>query len=358
MKKKQLLTAILALFFLIISNKSIAQKAICDAHLCVCGSDDPTPASVMISHVHSKNEWMVAYKYMNMGMGGIRSGTQNVDKRDVFNDYLMSPDKMQMDMHMVMAMYGVTNKLTLMTMLNYNTTAMTMTMFSKSGHIHTGSAVGDTSGTHFMHTSGVGDVKLNALYGLVNTRNQQLVLSAGISIPVGEISAKGSTQDAMYPNKNYPYAMQLGSGTFDFLPCVSYLLQQSKATFSTQLSSIIRTNYNALGYKLGNEATLNTWLSYQFLPFLSSSIRLEGNVSDDIKGYDSTLYAYNELSANTINYGGQRINAAIGSVFQFKKGALKNNRLAIEYALPIYQNLSGIQMAFNHQLTAAWSMAL
>jgi hypothetical protein len=334
-----------------------SSATICKKHACVCGSSDPTPASVMISHVHNKNEWMLSYKYMNMGMNGILSGTQTVDKSSVFVNYLMSPDKMRMDMHMVMAMYGVTNRLTLMAMFNYNTMAMDMTMFTKSGHIHAGAAVGDTSGTHFMRTSGIGDVKLNALYGLINSPNQQLVLSAGISLPIGTNNVKGATEDAMYPNKNYPYAMQMGSGTFDILPCVNYLFQKNNVTFSTQIAAIIRTSNNAMGYKLGNEATLNSWVAYQLLPFLNSSIRLEGNISNKISGYDSTLYAYNELSANTLNYGGKRINAAIGSVFQFKNGALKNHRLAIEYAVPIYQNLNGVQMAFNHQLTAAWSMA-
>lgn len=333
-----------------------SETPVCTEHSC-CGSNDPTPASVMISHVHSKNEWMFSYKYMNMNMAGIQSGTQAVDKNDVFVNYLMAPDKMRMDMHMLMGMYGVTDKLTVMAMLNYNINTMDMSMFTATGHHHTGHTEGDTSRIHHMQSAGVGDIKLNALYSLIRQPNHQLLLSAGVSMPIGRMDIKGTGDDAMYPNKNYPYAMQLGSGTYDILPCVSYMYQRNKITFSTQVSSIIRTGYNSMGYKLGNEATLNTWFAYQWLSFLSSSVRIEGNIADKINGNDPTLYAYNEPAAHTSNYGGQRVNCAIGSVFQIKKGFLKNNRLSVEYGLPVYQNLNGIQMKWGHTLTASLSRA-
>jgi hypothetical protein len=324
-------------------------------HTCLENGNDPTPVSVMISHVHNKNEGMVSYKYMNMRMNGILAGTKTVDRNTVFNDYLMSPEKMHMDMHMVMGMYGITDKLTLMGMLNVNTIDMYMSMFTASGHQHSGTSTSDTSMAHFMHTSGLGDVKLSAFYSLIKRHNYQLLLGAGVSVPVGNFKVKGANDDAMYPNKNYAYAMQLGSGTYDFLPCVSYLLQHNKATFSSQLSGTIRTGYNSLGYKLGNEMALNTWFAYQFFPFFSSSVRIEGNIVDKIEGYNPSLYAYNEPSANAVNYGGENVNCAMGTIFQFKKGVLKNSRLGVEYSMPLCQKVNGIQMKSAQTLTISCS---
>jgi hypothetical protein len=352
MKKIRLLAAFCGLCLFIGTGQLRAQIM---QHNCLENGNDPTPVSVMISHIHHKNEGMVSYKYMNMGMNGILAGTKTVDKNTVFNDYLMSPDKMQMEMHMIMGMYGVTDKLTLMGMLNFNTINMNMSMFTASGHQHSGTATGDVPTAHLMHTSGLSDVKLSAFYSLIKMPNHQLLLGAGVTIPMGNFKVKGASDDVMYPNKNYTYAMQLGSGTFDFLPCVSYLFQHNKATFSSQITSTIRTGYNSLGYKLGNEMTLNTWVSYQLLPFLSHSVRIEGNIVDKIDGFNRSLYAFNEPSANAVNYGGENVNCALGTVFQFKKGVLKNSRLGVEYSLPLYQNVNGIQMKTTQTLTISCS---
>jgi hypothetical protein len=329
-------------------------KVVCTELSCCNGGHDPTPAAVMISHTHSKNEWMFSYKYMRMQMNDLLSETQTISKNDVFVNYLMSPDKMFMDMHMIMGMYGLNNRLTLMAMFNYNKTIMNMSMFTAAHH-HAGS---DTTMamTHSMQTNGLSDFKCSMLYRLMDLPNYQLLFSAGVSFPLGSIAVKGASKDAMYPNRPYPYSMQLGSGTFDLLPCVNYLYQKSKFTSSIQISGIVRTHYNSMNYKLGNELTLHTWLSYQWLSFLSHSVRLEGHFADKISGYDSTLYAYNEPAANTANYGGKRLNIAFGTVAQFKKGFMKQNRFAFEYVMPIYQHLNGIQMKFNNTLSASWSI--
>ena len=355
MEIKQILKAFIGLLFILNSSAILAQcTAECTRHSCCSSSPDATPASVMISHVHAKGEWMLSYKYMNMSMNGILNGNQIVDKSDVFNQYLMSPETMRMDMHMLMGMFGLTDKLTVMAMVNYNQNTMDMSMFLATGHTHGGA--NDASMMHHMHTSGLGDLKLSVLYGLVNTPQYQLVLSAGVSVPVGSVKVQGTSDDVMYPNRRYPYAMQLGSGTFDVLPCVSYVFQKQNVSFGVQTSAVIRTNYNKLGYQLGNEATVNTWLAFQWLPCLSSSVRIEGNIADKIQGNDPTIFAFNEPSANPANYGGQRVSGAVGSVLQLREGFLKNSRLGVEFVLPVYQNLNGLQMKAAQTVVASWSM--
>jgi hypothetical protein len=331
-----------------------AQLTVCPELSCSEMGHDPTPASVMISHTHAKREWMFSYKYMNMSMNDVLLGTQSISKKDVFVNYLMSPNDMRMDMHMLMGMYGVNHRLTLMAMLNYNTIQMNMTMFNSSSHHHT--LLSDTTTAHFVQTNGLSDLKCNVLYNLIKLTNHQLLLSAGFSLPLGSITLKGADQDAMYPNRNYPYLMQLGSGTFDLLPCVNYWYQKSKFTGSIQMAGVVRTHYNSMNYKLGNEITATAWCAYQWHSMVSSSVRWEGNFVDKIKGYDPTLYAYNEPAANTDNSGGKKVNIALGSVIQFKKGFLKHNRLAFEYVLPIYQNWNGVQMKVKDALSAAWSI--
>jgi hypothetical protein len=358
--KNFLLKSIFTVFFLfnvVFVNSQTDSVLVSFSKECLC-SNDPTPAGVMISHLHKKKEWMLSYRFMSMGMGGILKGTEAVSQNDLFVDYLMAPDKMRMDMHMVMGMYGITDQLTSMVMFNYNINKMDMSMFPQAEmdmpemHSH-----GSSLDFHSMNTSGFSDVKLHLMYGLINRSYHQLLISVGLSLPLGSVQIKGSFDDMMYPNKRLPYAMQLGSGTLDVLPCLNYLFQKNKVTFSSQISGAIRTFLNSVGYKLGEEVVSNSWFAYNWLKSFSSSFRIEASSLGVITGSDNTIYKLNEISANPINYGGQKVSGFVGSSIQFKKGFLKNNRLTFEYGIPMYQKLNGIQMKINHSLFASWSYA-
>ncbi len=354
-KQSNWLIVVIVFFIQFSSFAQLIDSSLCSNHDCCC-NNDPTPAGVMISHVHKKHEWMVSYRNMYMNMNGMLSGTTATTKNDVFVNYLMATNKMSMDMHMVMAMYGVTNKLTLMAMFNYNVASMSMSMLDTgTPHTHGGMVMGSTAGSMNMRTAGIGDIKVQVLYSLVKRLRHQLLLSGGISIPTGSIQLKGGLE-SMYPNQRFPYAMQLGSGTLDLMPGINYLYQKGKVTMSSQLTSVIRAGYNSIGYKLGNEAASNSWLAYQWHRIISSSIRMEAFMANKIYGYDPTLYYYNEPSANPYNYGGKKVNVFLGSVFQFKRGILKNNRFGIEYGQPIYQNLNGIQMKIKQAINASWAI--
>lgn len=322
-------------------------------HECACALD-PMPAGVMISHIHKKNQWMISYRYMNMAMGAMQIGTEKVSDDYIFTRYLMSSDRMKMEMHMLMVMYGLSNRLTLMGMLHYNATSMRMTMLEGTTHIHDGISGEEMDMT--MRTSGLGDVRLHALYGVINKKRHHVLLSVGLNIPVGSVSLKGR-QNSMYPDQRLPYVMQMGSGSFDFLPGLNYLFQKGKISWSSQITSVIRTGENIIGYRWGNEITTNHWLAYSWAKKFSSSLRLEGSSSGRITGEDPTLYAGYEPSANPYNYGGDRISGFVGTNFHFRKGFLKSSRIGVEYGVPFYQNLYGPQMGVKSSLYASFSMS-
>lgn len=331
-----------------------SEEQTCDES-CHCMSN-LTPAGIMISHVHPKKEWMFSYRYMDMGMKGVLSGTTKMNELAVFNQYLMNSTSMRMDMHMLMGMYGITNRITAMAMFHYNMNSMEMSMLTAHDHDHMGSNGSlENSSNMFMHTSGLGDSKLNLLYGLVKNTQHQLILGTGLNLPTGSITLLGTTDDMLYENKRLPYMMQLGSGTYDILPSITYTHQQKKWAASAQATATIRPFYNRIGYKYGDDFTFNTWFAYNWWNHFSSSIRLEGSVVGQMKGKDPTIYGYNELSANPVNYGGKKITSYIGLSYGFETGFLKNNRLSIEFGLPVYQNLNGIQLQTKQTITASWN---
>jgi hypothetical protein len=351
--KKLLLLALLATQLQLLLAQTSSDTSHCTGFSC-CNTD-LTPAGVMISHIHNKNEWMLSYRFMNMSMNGLGTGTTGISKDQVFNTYLMSPEKMNMQMHMLMGMYGITSKFTVMVMFNYQLNSMEMSMYSASGHVHPGTHT-DGSLMHSMKTNGIGDIRLHALYGIIERANCQLLISLGLSVPTGTIRQSGATGDAMYSNTRYPYGMQIGSGTIDALPAVIYLYQQNGFALSTSVSGTFRGNYNSIGYKPGNEVMVSGWIAYQWFRFLSSSVRLQGSAAGHISGDDPSLYKFSEPSANPLNYGGKNLSAFVGSAVHFR-GALKNNRLGIECGIPVYQDVNGIQLKQRLTLNTIWSFS-
>lgn len=293
---------------------------------------------------------MFSYRYMGMTGKGIQQNGHAVSNDQVYNQYLMSSDKMRMDMHMLMAMYGLTKNLTVMAMVEYNRSVMNMHAPEGSAHIHNG-IVMSSGMTHDMKTSGFGDASLTGLYALINSVNHHMLVSAGITIPTGSIQTAGDAS-SMYPDQRYPYMMQQGSGTWDVLPGLTYTFQHNKIMASSQVYSTIRTGYNAAGYKLGNKLSFNNWVGYRWLNWFSTSLRAEANTTGSIKGADPDLYAYNEPSANPLNYGGQMIMGHAGVNFYF----LGNNKIGVEGGLPLYQKVNGIQTAAQSNLNLNYTL--
>jgi len=266
-------------------------------------------------------------------------GNQAIDNKMVLSQYLATGEYMNMKMHMMMLMYGINERLTLMGMFHYTSNYMEMLMKQ-----------GDREHNHAMKTSGTGDTKLSALYALTKKERVQLIVNTGLNIPTGAYNLKGSPLDGMYPNARLPYSMQLGCGTWDILPGITYIINQEKFSFSSQLNSILRIKNNLIGYRLGNEFNFNVWSAYNWLPFISNSVRIEANYAEQIKNSDSSLPVYTEPAANKNNYGGKAINLYFGMVIHKKKGFLNRFYVGAEFGLPLYQNLNGIQMPLKQNL--------
>ncbi len=348
------LTALLLL--LCAPTWSVAQQA--DSTLkncsnrCTCSTFEQTPAGITTSHVHSKGEWMVSASYMQMNMAGNRHGNKSWSNEQVFQDYAMSPQTMHMRMNMLMAMYGITNRLTAMVMTGYTSNSMVMNMNMDPNHIHahTGAMIVDMDDMQMKSKSnGFADTRLQALFGLLNGEAQKLTLSAGVSIPTGSITRDGLT---MLGFGRQPYNMQIGSGTFDLLPGIAWTMHHGNLEVGAEAGGTIHTGKNNQGYHFGDSYHLNAWCSYRVLPFLSASLRAEGVKTQAIKGFDKdvAVLMYNDPCADNYNYGGKTVSMYGG--LNFSLPAIKKLTLRTEYGQPISQNLNGVQMAAKNSLQA------
>ncbi len=125
MKKVNILLLVALLQTFVVSSTKGQDSTKCDG-FCCCRPDALAPAGIMVDHVHEKGKFGIAYGYMNMAMQGNQSGTSSVSNTAVWTNYTVAPAKMNMQMHMLMPMYGITNRLTVMAMINYNINTMTM----------------------------------------------------------------------------------------------------------------------------------------------------------------------------------------------------------------------------------------
>ncbi|MEL7253338.1 MAG: transporter [Pseudomonadota bacterium] len=323
-------------------------------------ADGHAPISVMGDHRHATGEIMLSYRFMRMDMGGNQVGSSNVSPEFIATNVAnrfgapptlrVVPTQMTMDMHMFGAMYAPNDRVTLMAMLPYITKEMDHITFQ-------GMAGTNRLGGFRTKSEGFGDVKVSALIGLWEGGSNSLHANIGVSLPTGSTSERDNILTPMNtrPNVRLPYSMQIGSGTYDLLPGITYLGRSGNIGYGAQVTGVIRMGSNN-GYSLGNEVKANVWGSVQPAPWVSLSGRLEWHNVGKISGIDPQI-AGPVQTADPNNYGGDFVTAYLGVNTVVQNGALRGHRFALEAGMPVYQNLNGPQMERDWTLTLGWQKA-
>jgi len=298
------------------------------------------PIGVMGEHPHSKDDWMFTYAYSTMKMRNNHNGKDDISTSQVLADFMVSPTSMTMQMHMFGLMYGVSEKFMLMGMMPYSLISM--------DHINRMGAKFTTQ------SEGIGDLKLSGSYTFYEHASQRVLLNFGISVPVGSIDERDNTPAGT--NQKLPYPMQLGSGTYDFSPGLTYTRQIGRWSLGGQAKATIRTGKNDNSYRLGNEYGFTAWGVRKVNHYLNGSLRVDGKSWGNIEGNDPELNPMMVPTSRTDLRSGKRIDLLLGVNFIAPEGTLKGNRLGIEIGFPIYQNLNGPQLAVDYRLSAAWQL--
>ncbi len=328
-------------------------------------ADSHAPIGVMGDHRHDKGEIMLSYRFMRMSMEGSRIGTDEVSPEQIAttvpNRFFgipgqpptlrVVPTDMTMDMHMVGAMYAPTDWLTLM--------AMGMYTIKEMDHITFMGGMGtDRLGRFTTRASGFGDTKISALIRLYEDPVHKVHLNAGLSLPTGSITEEDQVLTPMggTPTLRLPYPMQLGSGTVDLLPGITYAALEGPFGWGAQYMGVIRHSDNDEGYTLGDKHQVTAWASYLFADWISASFRVAGHTLDTIEGIDPRIVAPVQ-TANPEFQGGDRIDLGVGLNLLGTEGYIKDHRLAVEAVIPVYQDLNGPQLETDWILTVGWQYA-
>ncbi|MEL6214252.1 MAG: transporter [Pseudomonadota bacterium] len=321
-------------------------------------ADAHAPIGVMGDHTHDKGEWMFSYRFMSMPMEGNLSGSDSISPDQIAttvpNRFFGNPGQpptlrvvpveMNMDMHMFGVMYAPTDRITVMGMVNY--IQKDMDHLTYQGGM--GTAV---LGTFMTETSGIGDTTVSALIDIGTNPDHKLHGIVGLSVPTGSIDETDDilTPMNMRPTIRLPYPMQLGSGSWDPILGLSYSGFAEHFNWGTQWRSTFRVADNDENYRLGDLHHLTGWAGYSFSDAVSVALRLAYTDQGEISGRDP-LIAGPVQTADPDRFGGSRWDAGV-SLNIAGQGDLEGWRLAIEYLVPVEQDLNGPQLETQEMLT-------
>ncbi len=353
------------------------------------------PAGVMFAHMLPKaGDFMVGYRYMwNSQSGNMFNGTEAVNNASVVgggctepNSYgcFLTPDSMSMSMHMLDLMYAPTDWLTLMLMPQFVDMHMEMRPVLSST---IGTVIGDSHSLngHYTHhiqnaheTGGIGDLGMYALFKVVDNDRHHLHATAGFSAPTGDVNIQLRRNHAI-DGGFIDYGMQLGSGTWDFKPSITYTGHLDEFSWGAQANGTVRMEgKNESGYHLGDMFQGTAWGGYNLTSWLTASVRgiytVQGSIKGQFTGSEggqfsqpngkfqgadglTSIYKYspNDYPAN---YGGRFWDVGFGLTAMVPgDGLLGGNRISVEWVQPVHTDYNGYQLDRDGALNATWNVA-
>jgi len=316
------------------------------------------PAGVMFAHaLPDAGDFMLGYRTTYMRRDGdILAGTREppddviVDSACGAQPCSSAADSMVHQMHMLDLMYAPTRWLSLALMPTYVDNDMHLRPLD--------GAPPDVHGNHDRHaTGGVGDTRFGALFGVLHRADHRANVAVLVSAPTGDTSLR-FRRDHGVERGFVHYDMQLGSGTWDFLPSLTYQGRSGRLRFGAQANAILRMEGEGpTGYALGDEAQLTGWGGVQATEFLAATLRGLFTHQGRIHGrYDRPTQTTTpaDLPANA---GGELFDLGIGLEVTIPRGSFAGMQLALEWIQPLAENWNGYQLERTGSLAASWGMS-
>lgn len=222
-------------------------------------------------------------------------------------------------------------------------------------------------------TSGIGDTGMYALFKLFGESGQNLHLTLGVSAPTGDSAIEMNRMMGMDGGFIH-YGMQLGSGTWDFKPSLTYTGKLDDWSWGAQIGGTKRlNNHNDSGYALGDNLQATAWGSYSLFDWLDTSVRGVYTTQDSIRGRFKSIAG--DCQANFVhastpcsdvnfkygvtdqpgNYGGHYWDLGLGLNAYIADGKFAGNQFSVEWLQPLMEDGNGYQLERFGSLNATWS---
>lgn len=321
----------------------------------------PPPAGLFGVYMIPKGKFVVNYLPIWTNYAGTQTGTSAIDpalaaatvpaKANGIKTVRIFPTQGVSSGQLLAGMYGITNYLNLIVLPTY--------VSKSASYLTYGGASGATAiGAGSVSANGIGDTYASLLIKLYEGYNQELIFGWGLSFPTGSITESGAilAPNGRIINSRLAYGMQLGDGTYDAIPTLAYTGNYESFVWGVRTQARLPLqSYNSQGWRQGNQFEGTGWIGYNFLSFLSGTLRITGSTQDSIHGADSQIQGLSS-SGNPNFYGGQMVKGLVGLSGLMPISLINGGgRIALEAGMPLYINLNGVQMPekWSLQLSAA-----
>ena len=297
---------------------------------------------------------MIGYRYLyGLEEGSMLHGDRAIPDENLIRQACNGlpcryrPGSMAMQMHMLDIMYAPTDWLSLMLMPQFMDMDMNLEQLAGAPPDDSGSHV--HNGPRHHATGGVGDTGLYALVKLLDTPRHHWQAGLGFSAPTGRVDSKVHGESQLTH-----YGMQLGSGTWDFRPSLTYTGQEDRWFWGAQVTGIQRMeNRNASGYRLGHVLQSSTWGGYRLLDSVSATVRGVHTLQNALNGHYLGPHEQSGPMDFPDNYGGQYWDIGLGL-----NVSLAGHSLGVEWLQPVEDAVNGYQMERTGSLYATWNLPL
>ncbi len=265
------------------------------------------------------------YQYRHVLSQGYHSGTDSLSDLEVLALFPVVPTEITQEAHLFSIGF-IANE-------NWAFQVTVPHLYQDTYHIRRG---GDP---FVLASEGIGDVNAQVLRSFHLENGNYIYAGLGLGIPTGTIEAKGDTPRGK--NTQLPYAMQLGSGTFDLKPSVGIARAfGQRGDGGLDLSGVVRLGENDREYTLGNKVEVDAWFAYKFCEWF----RLRPEVGllhwSDIQGMDPEVALGIAPVAEPQNYGGTRLDASLTAQILLTEQRF----FEIAAKKPLVQDLNGVQI--------------
>ena len=320
------------------------------------------PAGLLFNHMLANaGDTMVGVRY-NYGFqsGDMMHGTSKVPDLQIVNQGCgpllkcrYTPKNMDMSMVMVDIMYAPTDWMTLMLMPQF----MSMDM-----HLRTleGAPPPTPDDIHALHganpfhaSSGVGDIFMGSLFKLYEVPGHKIHLTAGFTAPTGSVNQR------VNGNSEFEhYGMQLGTGTWNAWPSLSYNGYSGDWNWGGQLSgNVPLETHNDSGFASGTMFQSTAWGGYQLQDWLQGSVRALFTSQAQISGQYYGNFVPTGPMDMPQSYGGKFLDIGVGLNAHVKSGDFEGNHFGIEWLQPAYNDYNGYQLERKGSLWASWGLS-
>lgn len=332
---RSLLSTALALALVLPALPLGAQGITWDSAWTAHRPDAVAPAGVELDHTLDAGQLEFAYRLRHFSERGYIDGDGEEVSRDVLFNIFLFPlitEKRWRQTHEISALYATNDRFTVKLALPYIFTEADLVDFD--GNRAT------------VKTDGFGDPSLSLMMRVWREDAVRLHVSGGISLPLVGVDANDA-------NRFLPYRMQLGSGTPDVTPGITFTAMNGRGVFGAQALATFRLGDNGRGWNAGDEATARIWLAPRFTDYVSASLGLVWRAWENVIGFEEALDLTlpEEFSGNT---GGNRWDLPVGLNIYFPEGALEGHRLSAEAIFPVSNDLDGPQIETDWGFALTW----